>query len=119
MDDCNLLAVPAIPDATAGADRGVDRPLTPGPRHAQRHHIVSSMDKGKGGDCFRCRLRHQVKPAGALWHGNRFFGRCSDLVLKDTRLIDLHYLESLNTWIERVQCSCCCCVDPLGEIVRG
>ena len=66
VDDCNLVAVsipPAIPDATAGADRGIDRPSTPDPKYAQGHHILSSMDKRKGADFFPCRLRHQGERA--------------------------------------------------------
>ena len=118
--NCNLVAVwmpPVIPDATAGVDRGIDEPSTPDPKYAPRHSIVSSMDKGKEGDCFPCRLRHQGTPLsietsgrtprGALWHGNRFFGHCSDLVLGGIGLIGLAYLESLNTWIGRLQFEDC------------
>ena len=69
-ENCNLVAVsipPARPDATAGADRGIDRPSTPDPKDAQRHHTVSSMVKRKEADCFRCRLRHQCKRAEVRW----------------------------------------------------
>ena len=54
---------PATPDVVAGVDKGIDEPSTPDPKYSQRRHIVSSMDEGKEGNCFSCRLRHQGERA--------------------------------------------------------
>ena len=66
----NLVAAwtpPAIHDASAGADRGIDRPSTPDPKYAQRHHKLSSMDKRKEADFFGCPLRHQGERTEVRW----------------------------------------------------